>query len=268
VEIALRFKPELGQAGRGREPNRFSQERLPPRPLRRRSRRVRGESPLRNPKFISASMFVGAAFAATFAGSGRQGSNGRSGFSRDPLCHRKLEVRSCRGGFHSDHLILEDGGSGLKPLLQKSSFGRSGFSRDLCVIEDGDSGLQGRPSPGPFAASKTGSGLKPLLQKSSFGRSGFSRDHCVIESQGFGVVGVVSVVTLASSKAEGSGRKILLQKPSFVGTASAATLAPLKTEGSGRKPFSTVIPSGAEASPVLGGAFQSFRSWGRKQSPA
>jgi hypothetical protein len=178
VEIALRFKPELGQAGRGREPNRFSQERLPPRPLRRRSRRVRGESPLRNPKFISASMFVGAAFAATFAGSGRQGSNGRSGFSRDPLCHRKLEVRSCRGGFHSDHLIIEDGGSGLKPLLQKSSFGRSGFSRD----------------------------------------------HCVSESQGFGVVGVVSVVTLASSKAEGSGRKILLQKPSFVGAASAATL--------------------------------------------
>jgi hypothetical protein len=213
VAIALRFKPELGQAGRGREPNRFSQERLPPRPLRRRSRRVRGESPLRNPKFISASMFVGAAFAATFAGSGRQGSNGRSGFSRDPLCHRKLEVRSCRGGFHSDHLIIEDGGSGLKPLLQKSSF---------C-------------------------------------RSGFRRDHCVIESQGFGVVGVVSVVTLASSKAEGSGRKILLQKPSFVGTASAATLAPLKTEGSGRKPFSTVIPSGAEASPVLGGAFQFFR---------
>ena len=158
-------------------------------------------------------MFVGAAFAATFAGSGRQGSNGRSGFSRDPLCHRKLEVRSCRGGFHSDHLIIEDGGSGLKPLLQKSSFGRSGFSRD----------------------------------------------HCVIESQGFGVVGVVSVVTLASSKAEGSGRKILLQKPSFVGTASAATLAPLKTEGPGRKPFSTVIPSGAEASPVLGGVFQFFR---------
>ena len=195
MAIALRFKPELGQAGRGREPNRFSQERLPPRPLRRRSRRVRGESPLRNPKFISASMFVGAAFAATFAGSGRQGSNGRSGFSRDPLCHRKLEVRTCRGGFHSDHLIIEDGGSGLKPLLQKSSFGRSGFRRD----------------------------------------------HCVIESQGFGVVGVVSTATLASSK----------------------------TEGSGRKPFiSTVIPSGAEASPVLGGAFQSFRSWGRKQSPA
>jgi hypothetical protein len=159
-------------------------------------------------------MFVGAAFAATFAGSGRQGSNGRSGFSRDPLCRRKLEVRSCRGGFHSDHLILEDGGSGLKPLLQKSSFGRSGFSHDLGVVE----------------------------------------------SQGFGVVGVVSVVTLASSKAEGSGRKILLQKPSFVGAASAATFASLKTEGSGRKPFiSTVIPSGAEASPVLGGAFQFFR---------
>ena len=159
-------------------------------------------------------MFVGAAFAATFAGSGRQGSNGRSGFSRDPLCHRKLEVRSCRGGFHSDHLIIEDGGSGLKPLLQKSSF---------C-------------------------------------RSGFRRDHCVIESQGFGVVGVVSTATLASSKAEGSGRKILLQKPSFVGTASAATLASSKTEGSGRKPFiSTVIPFGDEASPVLGGAFQSFR---------
>ena len=159
-------------------------------------------------------MFVGAAFAATFAGSGRQGSNGRSGFSRDPLCHRKLEVRTCRGGFHSDHLIIEDGGSGLKPLLQKSSFGRSGFRRDLCVIEDGGSGLQGWPSPGPFAASKTSSGLKPLLQKSSFGRSGFSRDLCVIEDGGSGLQGWPSPGPFAASKT-GSGLKPLLQKPSF-----------------------------------------------------
>jgi hypothetical protein len=48
--------------------------------------------------------------------------------------------------FLRDPCLIEDGGSGRKPLLQKPSFCRSGFSRDLCVIEDG--GLK----------------LKPLLQ--------------------------------------------------------------------------------------------------------
>ena len=115
----------------------------------------------------------------------------------------------------------------------KTVFGRSGFSRDLASSKTKVQGCRDSLHQDPLRPRRQGSGLKPLLQKSSFGRSGFRRDHCVIESQGFGVVRVVSVVTLASSKAEGSGRKILLQKPSFVGAAFAATLASSKTEVQG-----------------------------------
>ena len=58
------------------------------------------------------------------------------------------EAWLCWSVFRRDPCLIEDGGSGRKPLLQKPflSFCRSGFSRDLCVIEDG--GLK----------------LKPLLQ--------------------------------------------------------------------------------------------------------
>jgi hypothetical protein len=56
------------------------------------------------------------------------------------------EAWLCGSVFCRDPCLIEDGGSGRKPLLQKPSFCRSGFSCDLCVIEDG--GLK----------------LKPLLQ--------------------------------------------------------------------------------------------------------
>jgi hypothetical protein len=105
-------------------------ERLQPRPLCHRRRRfgvigaasaatsvssrteIRGESPS-----YQKPIFVGAALAATFVSS-------------------KMEVRSYRSGFSRDLCVIEDGDSGLKPLLPKTHFRRSGFSRDPCAIED------------------------------------------------------------------------------------------------------------------------------------
>jgi hypothetical protein len=90
----------------------------------------------------------------------------RRGFRRDPLRHREPGVRGCRGSFRRDPCVIEDGCSGLKPLLQKPSFCRSGFSRDLCVIENQGFGVVGAVSVVTLAPSRAeSSGLKPLLHK-------------------------------------------------------------------------------------------------------
>jgi len=66
---------------------------------------------------------------------------------REPMAQRgerksMWEAWLCGSVFRRDPCLIEDGGSGRKPLLQKPSFCRSGFSRDHCVIEDGGLGLK------------------------------------------------------------------------------------------------------------------------------
>jgi hypothetical protein len=63
--------------------------------------------------------------------------------------------RCGRRGFRRDLCVIEDSGSGLKPLLQKPSFCRSGFRRDLCAIENQKLGVAGAASVANLAPSKT-----------------------------------------------------------------------------------------------------------------
>jgi hypothetical protein len=74
--------------------------------------------------------------------------------------------------FRRDPCLIEDGGSGRKPLLQKPSFCRSGFSRDHCVIEDGGLGLK---------SLFTKHGTLPRLNRSCDERGGSLRPSPIVQ---------------------------------------------------------------------------------------
>jgi hypothetical protein len=210
-------------------------ERLPPRPLRYRGRGFGAKAPLRKPKFISAFLPQAWLPPRPFASSRTRGSRlpgplpsrplchrrrvfgakappteahfCRSGFSRDLLRHREPGVRGCRGSSRRDPCVIEDGCSGLKPLLQKPSFCRSGFSRDLFASSKTMGlGSSEQPSPQPFRHRSRKFGAKaPPTGRSMLGRSGFSRDLASSRTQRFEVLRTASAVTLASSKTEVRG---------------------------------------------------------------
>jgi hypothetical protein len=117
--------------------------------------------------------------------------------------------------------------------------------------------LSGRLPSQPFChRGRKVRGESPSYKNRLFVGAALAATLCVIENRGLGVAEAIFTATLAPSKAESSGRKPLLQKPSFrrsgfrrdpcvienrgLGVAEAiftATLAPSKAESSGRKPF-------------------------------
>jgi hypothetical protein len=106
-------------------------------------RKVRSRSPPDGkPRFISTSLCLSS-----------------ERLSPRPLRHRKPGVPGYRSSFHCDPCVIEDEGSGRKPLLQKPSFCRSGFSRDPLRHRE--------PAVRDF-------------------RSDFRRNRCAIEGRGSG----------------------------------------------------------------------------------
>jgi hypothetical protein len=96
---------------------------------------------------------------------------------REPMAQRgerksMWEAWLCGSVFRRDPCLIEDGGSGRKPLLQKPSFCRSGFSRDHCAIEDGGLGLK---------SLFTKHGTLPRLNRSCDEREGSLRPSPIIQ---------------------------------------------------------------------------------------
>jgi hypothetical protein len=116
-----------------------------------------------------------------------------------PFCHRRRKVR------------------GESSPLQKPSFRRSGFRRDPLHHRGPEVWVcRGGFRRDPFAIEDGKFGAKaPLYKNRLFVGAASAATLCVIEHRRFGFVGAASVATLALLKAESSGRKPLLQKPSF-----------------------------------------------------
>ena len=114
-----------------------------------------------------------------------------------------------RSGFHCDPCVIEGGGSGRKPLLQKPSFRRSGFSRDPCVIENqGFLVTEAAFTATPASSKAEVRGESPSYKNRLFVGAALAATLCVIENLGFGVYRSGFHCDPCVIENEGSGRKI------------------------------------------------------------